>query len=69
MNKQLMSYMLEPVEEGFMARTSSCKMATAFGKTEKEAGDNLVLAIMNYLNIYPNRTCDILSANFKKVDL
>ena len=69
MNRQMISYVLEPVEDGFMARNTSCKTATAFGKTKKEAGDNLILAIRDYLNRYPDKARDVLSANFKKVDL
>lgn len=44
-------------------------MATAFGRTEKEAGDNLVLVVQKYLNMYPDKTSDVLNVGFKKIDL
>ena len=42
-------YDLESVQEGFIARCAANPMATAFGKTKDEAGDNLVAAIQEYL--------------------
>ena len=60
MTKYNLVYDLEPVTEGFVARCTSNPMATAFGKTKDEAGDNLVTAIQEYLKLYPEKTSKIL---------
>lgn len=62
MKKYRLVYDLEPVTEGFVARCASNPMATAFGKSENEARDNLVLAIQEYLDIYPDRASKVLVA-------
>ena len=51
----IISYTLKPVKDGFMARCTATPMATAFGKREDEAGDNLVEAISGYIEEYPER--------------
>lgn len=54
------TYDLKPVEGGFMARCTATPMATAFGRTADEAGDNLVEAISGYIKEYPERRDDLL---------
>ena len=54
------TYDLTKVEGGFMARCTATPMATAFGKTEDEAGDHLVEAISGYIKEYPDRRDKLL---------
>ena len=59
---------IEPVEEGFVARCDMNPMATSFGKTVEEAGDNLVAAILEYLRMYPNKV-DLVATPKREVEL
>ena len=68
MNNRLISYTLQPVDDGFMARHVSCDTATAFGKTEEDAGNNLISAIHEYLEIYPENAGQIFSTQFKEIN-
>ena len=53
--KQIVSYELVKVKEGYVSRCISNHSVASFGKTEEEAGTNLILAIREYLNIYPDK--------------
>ena len=53
-------YNLTPVKGGYMARCMTAPMATAFGKTEDEAGDRLIDAISGYIKEYPERRDQLL---------
>ena len=55
-----MGYSLTKMAGGYLARCVTNPVATAFGKTKDEAGDNLVDAIRTYVQIYPDRAESVL---------
>ena len=55
MTAKIISYKLEPVNGGFISRCLTNEAATSFGKTETEAGDNLITSIREYLKEFPDR--------------
>ena len=55
-----MSYSLTKMTEGYLARCVANPVATAFGRTKEEAGDNLVDAIRTYVRLYPDRAESVL---------
>ena len=40
--------------------------ATAFGTTKKEAGDNLIISIREYLKIYPEKHGEIFNGQTRE---
>ena len=54
------TYILKPVKGGYVARCTATPMATAFGRTEDEAGDNLIDAIAGYIGEYPERRNELI---------
>ena len=60
MRKVQVSYSLTRMAEGYLARCVENPVATAFGKTDDEAGDNLVDAIRTYVRLYPDRAATVL---------
>lgn len=63
------TYDLDKVTDGYMARYTSNPMATAFGKTKDEAGDNLAKAIRGYLKLYPDKADKLLTVLTKEVQV
>lgn len=63
------TYDLDKVTDGYMARYTSNPMATAFGKTEDEAADNLVEAINGYLELYPDKIDKLLTVSTREVQV
>ena len=55
-----MSYLLTKMAEGYLARSVANPVATAFGRTKDEAGNNLVDAIRAYVRLYPDRAESVL---------
>ena len=60
MRRVQVTYKLTRMTEGYLARCVANPVATAFGKTEDEAGDNLVDAIRTYVRLYPDRADTVL---------
>ena len=65
-DKLLINYTLEKVEEGFVSRCSTNPKVTSFGATEEEAGDNLIVAIREYLDLYPDKQKEIFNTPTKE---
>ena len=54
------SYTLTKFTDGYLARCVINPVATAYGKTEEEAGENLVDAIKTYVKLYPEKADAVL---------
>ena len=63
--KQIIGYTLEKVTEGFVSRCATNQKVTSFGKTEEEAGNNLVKSIQEYLELFPEKRDEIFNAPTK----
>ena len=62
MTKYILTYDLEEVSEGYIARCTANAMATAFGKTKEEARDRLGEAVRGYIALYPRRPTNYLQS-------
>lgn len=60
------SYTLTKLAEGYIARSVTNPVANAYGKTEDEAGENLVDAIRTYVRLYPDRAKDVTRSPLTK---
>lgn len=67
--KYILTYDVETVSEGYIARCTSNAMATAFGKTEEEAGDRLAEAVSGYIEMYPEKTAKLLTVSTREVQI
>lgn len=61
------TYTLKQVKGGYMARCTATPMATAFGRTEDEAGDKLVDAISGYIKEYPDRRHELFDVYVRQL--
>ena len=64
-----LTYDLDKVTDGYMARCTSNPMATAFGRTEDEAADNLVKAVSGYIKLYPDKAGKLLTVSTREVQV
>lgn len=62
-------YDTDQVADGYIAYCTANPTATAFGKTEEEAADNLVEAIDEYLKLYPEKVNKLLTVSTRKLQV
>ncbi len=67
MADKIIPYNLTEVSDGYVARCSTNDKVTAFGKTEDEAGNNLVSTVQEYLHLFPNEEEEIFNTPIKTV--
>ena len=66
MKKIQVCYTLTELAGGYLARCVTNPVATAYGETEDEAGDNLVDAIRTYVRLYPDRAKEVTQSPLTK---
>lgn len=54
------AYTLTRLTRGYIARCAANPVATAYGETEDEAGENLMDAIRTYARLYPDRAGNVV---------
>ena len=62
MGKYRVIYTVIRVKEGYLAQCAANPIATAFGQTVDEAGNNLAKALLEYVKLYPDKENDIFNA-------
>ena len=58
----LIQYTSKEVTDGYMVRCTANPMATAFGRTVDEAADNLVKAVNEYLELFPEKAGELMAS-------
>ena len=67
-NQTLIPYTLEKVEEGWVSRGSHPnEKATSFGTTKEDAGNNLLQAMQEYLQVYPEKIDEMTDVHMKEI--
>ena len=69
MKTYTITYSLKEVTNGYVARCVTNPMATAFGKTEDEAGDRLADAVREYVKRWPDKRDELLDTPAREVQV